>query len=157
MNQFYEKVNSDPALREKYDAVLKKHEATKDRDAVAAELAELAKAEGFNISPDEVLNIPLEKGEISEEQLESISGGGSGWALCMFDAGPILFADIDFKRVANGPPIKHGNKYVSFCYASGSALCTWAGCRCWGTKHCKDSHHECDENGNSLSWHGLTS
>jgi len=157
MEQFYEKLNSDSALREKYDAVIKKHETTRDRDAVAAELAELAKAEGFNIPANEILNIPHEKGEISEEELEKVSGGGSGWALCMFDVGPIIFSDTYFKRGANGPPIKQGNKYVSLCYMSGTTYCTWVGCRCWGTKHCKDRHHECDENGASFPWHGLTS
>ena len=155
MNKFYEKVNCDPALREKYDAVLKKHEATKDRDAVAAELAELAKAEGFNIPADEILNIPLEKGEISEEQLEKVSGGGSGWALCMFGFRG-NFGNPKEGDYPNGPAEKRGSGYVAKCGFSGTAVCTWAGCRCWSTSHCTGGYHISDENGQALWFHAVT-
>jgi hypothetical protein len=143
MEQFFEKIKSNPALKKKYEAILKKHEAAKDRDAVAAELAELARAEGFAATPGGVLSALAPKGEISEEELEAISGGGSPMALC-------LFAVFD-SMGRHGPMIEIydvSGSHKRLCSHSGDLLCTWVGCACHGDINCcRSGYHYCDETG----------
>jgi len=32
-------------------------------------------------------------------------------------------------------------------------VCTFGNCRCYGTEHCKDGYHRCDENGQYIRGH----
>jgi predicted ribosomally synthesized peptide with nif11-like leader len=63
------KVNEDAELREKLKAAA-------DADAVVA----IAKEAGFMISADELQRAQAIQGkELSDEELESVAGGGKGW------------------------------------------------------------------------------
>jgi predicted ribosomally synthesized peptide with nif11-like leader len=147
MERFFEKIKGDPALKAKYEAVLKKHEAAKDRDAVAAELVGLARAEGFDATPDGILSAFAPKGEISEEELEAVSGGGSAMALCAYQVSRNNYPDK--KGPALHIPGAPEHQYHSLCYHSGDFRCTWFLCCCHGTDRCVDGYHECDKYGNS--------
>jgi len=148
MEQFFEKIKSDPALKAKYEAILKKHEAAKDRDAVAAELTELARSEGFDTTPNGVLSAFAPKGEIGEEELESVSGGGTGTAWCVYSLSALM-GYVTSIRPADGA-------YEGLCSDSGTMLCTWMGCRCWGTSHCKDGWHKCHNDGMYIIGHATS-
>ena len=141
---FFEKINNDPALKGKFDEILNKHEASRDKNAVATDLSELAKAEGFKTSPEEILNALTPMGKLNEAELEAVSGGGSGLALCFFTAS------------SNDKPRKISDGYEVLCSRRGLTACTWAGCRCWGTSHCHDGIHKCEKDGNPVFLHGLT-
>ena len=150
MEQFIKKIESDPALNEKYSAVLKKHEDSRDRNAVALELSALAQAEGYDISSDKVL-ARGPKGELGEMELENVSGGGSGLALCQFeynwDRG--MGEQYDIRKKDDG--------YETTCLDSrGTGLCNWLTCRCWGTSHCTDGYHTCNKDGSPIRFHGIT-
>ena len=147
MEHFFEKIKSDPALKAKYEAILKKHEAAKDMDAVASELAELARAEGFAATPGGVLSALAPKGEISEQELEAVSGGGTGTAWCVYSVCAVV------GNVASIRPA--GSGHEGLCPSSGAILCSWVGCRCWATSHCKDGWHKCQKDGSYIIGHAL--
>ena len=47
MEQFIDKMRKDPALKEKFYAILERYEKSRDTKAVSEELSELALTEGF--------------------------------------------------------------------------------------------------------------
>ena len=152
---FLEKIENDENLKEKYDEIINKHLVSRDKDAVAEELTQLAIKEGFEVTSSDIINaftIDFAKGELTQEQLESVSGGGSGLSICAYDVSIILHGVSSDRRETNVKGV-----WETLCTYHKNLVCSWAGCRCWGTKHCKDSYHLTDENGKSLSWHGLTS
>ena len=103
--QFFDNLKQNPALKTKFDAILKKHAASKDRETVAAEFATFAQSKGFDISPDTVLDaLRGQKGELDEAELENVSGGGSGLALCVFEAVEIWGDDPD--KLQNAAPVQ---------------------------------------------------
>ena len=147
MEQFFEKIKNDPALKAKYEAILKKHEAAKDRDAAAAELSEFACSEGFDATPDGILSAFAPKGEIGEEELEAVSGGGAG-ILCAFC--------INIVKLRHGPVLSlpgEPDKYHRLCAHNGDILCTWIGCMCHSTRDCVNGYHRCAENGQYVPGH----
>ena len=147
MEQFMNKVNGNSDLREKYLAVIAKHENTRNRDALAAELSEFARSEGFDIAPKEMLSAFAPKGEIGEQELENVSGGGSGAALCLYSS-DTLRSKITVRSVDGG--------YEGRCPSVIGLGCNWVLCRCWGTSHCKDGWHKCNEDGSYIIGHGWT-
>ena len=151
MELFFEKIKSNPALREQYEDVLKKHEASKDRNAAAAELSLLARAEGYDATPGGILSAFAPSGEIGEQELEAVSGGGSQFAFCAF-AGKRFFITATHhdgveRRYDGNPP------FQIECPHKGDIVCTWLGCRCHGTDHCKNGWHRCDEKGFLIPGH----
>ena len=155
MEQFFDNLNKNPALKTKFDTILKKHAASKDKEAVAAEFAAFARPKGFDISPDAVLDASRgQKGELDEAELENVSGGGSGLALCVFEGVEIWGDDPD--KLQNAAPVQTSDGYRSKCAHMGSPLCNWVLCRCWDTSHCSNGYHKCDEKGKAFAWHAVT-
>jgi len=153
--QFFDNLNQNPALKTAFDAIMKKHEASKDINAVAAEFAAIAQTKGFDISPDAVLEaLRGPKGEMDEAELENVSGGGSGLALCIFETGGLKGENSAYK---NGAPVKTNDGYRSKCGDMGLTFCNWVLCRCWDTSHCANGYHICDENGKAFPFHAITS
>ena len=152
MEQFLDKIYADYALKGKFDAILKKREDSRDVAALVAELTALAQTEGFNISKDDISSALKPKGELNESQLENVSGGCSGLAICMFEYlgyGEDILKGEGLAR--NGPTRKTTDGFESKCGHIGHPLlCNWAGCRCWDTSHCKDGYHKCGENGKAF-------
>ena len=158
MNQakvFLEKIENDENLKEKYDEIINKHQISRNKDALADDLTKLANEEGFEVTSADIIaafTTDFAKGKLTEEQLESVSGGGWGLSICAYDASVILHGVSSDRRETNVKGV-----WETLCTYHKNLVCSWAGCRCWGTKHCKNSYHLTDENGHSLSWHGLTS
>ena len=146
---FTEKAQSDPVLMEKLNDMCV-------RDADAGEYVTLAAEHGFSITEDEINSMksrPLNC-EVSEEDLEKVSGGGSGLAACMF-----VTAWLSAKVVPNASPLgkvkKIGNDYWRECPSQDTWICNWFMCRCCSTSHCKDYWHKCNENGDPIFGHEL--
>jgi len=153
--QFFDKLNQNPALKTEFDAIIKKHEASKNTEAVAAQFAAFAQSKGFDISPDAVLDaLRGPKGEMDEAELEKVSGGGSGLALCIFEVSGLK---EDSSPSKNGAPVKTNDGYRSKCGDMGGPLCNWVLCRCWDTSHCANGYHICDEKGKAYPFHAITS
>jgi len=160
-----EQIKSNPFAGQ-IEAIIKKHEDIQDRTAAEQELKALAKENGITVNKLLGGVLPESKtGELSEEQLEEVSGGGSGLAMCVFDyrnlsgsnyQGPINRKDTFAWRDTHS---KRGDSdYVRPCSSRNeSIMCNWLMCRCYNTSHCDNYYHNCDEHGNSLPFHGLTS
>jgi len=152
-NSFMEKMAADSALSEKYNALLAKHEPTRNLDAFITEVSELARGEGFDFSPNEFRAAHAPKGKLSEEQLEDVSGAGSGLALCIYTTHWLLGQ----VNVYNVKKDSSGN-WRAKCPESltKGSLCTWVGCRCWNLKErCVDGFHKCNEDGSPVFGHDL--
>ena len=97
LKAFLEKANQDMELMEKLEALSKNSEEVYS-DAITALAAEY----GFTIAADELekLNSNAQHGEISEEQLEAVSGGASVNRYC-----PEWCKDLTKARMACWFPI----------------------------------------------------
>ena len=146
----------DKEFKAQYDAILEKHSATKDREAAMAEIAELAATKGITLDKTNIYEVDSKgKTELSEENLEEISGGGSGLALCIFevmwDTGNQDPLEVGMRKVADGT-------YEALCFARTNVyLCNWIACRCYKTNHCNATFHKCNEDGSPIRFHAVTS
>ena len=87
--------------------------------------------------------------KLDEAELNDASGGGSGLALCLYELGwDTLSGTMNVRRAGAG--------YETECSATGKPGCTPVACRCWGTSHCKDGWHTCNEDGSPIRFHGIT-
>jgi|GEM_PF-4837108 len=100
---------------------------------------------------------PEKTAELTEEQLDEASGGGSGLALCIFEASLPHDAEGDRGNKNSIAYDDGAGGYVSYCGNSGSTFCNWVLCRCWKTSHCKNGMHICDKNGRAFPFHAITS
>ena len=152
-----EQLKNNP-FAEQIEEIIKKHEAAQDRTAAEQELEALAKENGITVNELFGGVLPQsESGELSEEQLEDVSGGGFPFALCLFD----IAANSEKPKSLDGLIITHdweeGIRYIRKCPGHDADCCNWLMCRCHGTRHCYRGWHSCDEYGNSPPFHGFRS
>ena len=138
----------DKEFKAQYDAILEKHSATKDREAAMAEIAELAATKGVTLDKTNIYEVDSKgKTELSEENLEEVSGGGSRLAMCLFTF------RWDIGQGSTSEPRKRGYSFESRCGAHLGIGCNWALCRCHNTEHCRDGWHECNEDCSPIRFH----
>jgi hypothetical protein len=89
-----------------------------------------------------------ENKKLGEEQLGQVAGGGSADAHCWFQ--------VSEELSLNKEPVSQrddGSPFQRKCYHFGNPVCAFGNCRCYGTEHCKDGYHRCDENGQYIRGH----
>lgn len=143
-----EKIGEDDSLAEQYAAIVAKHEPTRDISAFAAEISELARSKGFDLAAEDILSAPQAKGEMTEEQLENVSGGGAWWAPCIYSL-DCHFKNITVKKDEFG-------RHWGTCPRADRVECSYFGCRCWETSHCKGGWHKCHPDGIDYFGHAIT-
>ena len=121
-------IREDESLTAQYAAIVAKHESARDFNAYAAELCELAHSKGYDLAVEDIVSATQAKGEMTEEQLENVSGGGSKGALCWFKRK----GDLETRGQ---------NSHYCECANKGGFFCTWAGCQCHGESRCQNGWH----------------
>ena len=70
LNELKQKMESDVAFKESLQ-----------KSADAKDFMEKIKAAGFDVTPEELINtVSGENGEISDDELEAVAGGGGFWS-----------------------------------------------------------------------------
>ena len=81
ITQFNQAVAASPELRAKLESI-----AANSAEEISSEIAALATAAGYPISPGEVLAAAAPQEELSEEQLDQVAGGIGGLATVFLSA-----------------------------------------------------------------------
>lgn len=75
--EFIKKVNSDQALYEKFKALVPEDQKDSDREAIISDkIVPFAKEAGYDLSAEDFKTDGPASGEISDEELEAVAGGG---------------------------------------------------------------------------------
>jgi len=80
---FFAKVEQDEELGRSYKSLLKgMADAKKEQDTVLKEIVEFASGKGFEFTADELkaASLSSKEGELSEDDLDAVAGGGWGGA-----------------------------------------------------------------------------
>jgi len=77
LKKFYQALSEDEAMRNRLSALNEKYKgAEPGKTVIAEEIAAFAKAEGFEVTTDDLTDyLDTEAKELTEEELENVSGG----------------------------------------------------------------------------------
>lgn len=79
VKEFIKKINSDQALKTKFQALVQENQKEIDRDAFIAEkVLPLAKEAGYDLTAEDFKTDDPAFGEISDTELAAVAGGGGG-------------------------------------------------------------------------------
>lgn len=78
VKEFIKKINSDQALKTKFQALVQENQKEIDRDAFIAEkVLPLAKEAGYDLTAEDFKTDDPASGEISDTELAAVAGGGT--------------------------------------------------------------------------------
>ena len=139
---FIEKAKTDAGLLAKLD------ELGMQQDA-AEKISQLGGENGFTFTADDVagyMSGSKRTGQMNEEELEQVAGGGWGLSLCIYST---EFLAGRIKTIKQEGPV-----FLGLCSQRGKTVCTFFGCRCWGKDVCKNGWHKCEPDGHWQVGHG---
>lgn len=89
VEEFFKKVEANENLREQYKALLKDLSQS-DEESAMKEVIEFAAVNGYAFTVEEMKLVgeDMQSGELSDDQLEAVAGGGSwGWVFSLIGTG----------------------------------------------------------------------
>ncbi|MDR2560754.1 MAG: Nif11-like leader peptide family RiPP precursor [Holophagales bacterium] len=105
VKEFYKALSSDPAMRERGKALYDKGKPADAAEATSAVIA-FAKSEGYDFTAEEMIAemkafVAAGAKELSDEELESIAGGGckdspANWIECLIGKEMLAFTQKTF-------------------------------------------------------------
>ena len=126
VKEFIKKVNSDKTLNAKFKALLPKDQKDADKeDFISEKIVPFAKEAGYDLVAEDFKVDEPASGEISDEELEAVAGGGG--CLCA-EKGAGMGTD-DYTNCV----------YLCGCTASGEGEYSGVNCMCTGYGEGEDS------------------